>query len=99
MEDADAATLAKALGHPIRLAILRELRSRSSTELSPLGFTGKFGFGSPQGVCCHFKALRDAEVLSVARREPRRGSAATYHALRGKQASAAVQLAEAPEEA
>lgn len=83
MSDADqqVAEVGKALSHPLRVAIVRELRG-SSKPISPIEFSKRHDI--PIGnVSYHVKALRQAGVAKVVKREPRRGAMENFHSLDG----------------
>jgi DNA-binding transcriptional ArsR family regulator len=83
MNDHQAAEVAKALSHPLRIAFLRELRDRR--KMSPAEFTR--GSGDRLGnVSYHVSALREAGVLEVVETAKRRGTLEHYSALTGPKA-------------
>jgi DNA-binding transcriptional ArsR family regulator len=90
MDDLDAAQLAKALGHPLRLAYLHALGERR--ELSPSEYARDSE--EPLGnVSYHVKALYDAGVIEVAARVPRRGAMEHRYSLSGPRAGVAMAMA------
>jgi DNA-binding transcriptional ArsR family regulator len=79
----------KAISHPIRLAMIRDLRGQG--EASPVRFSEAHQV--PLGSASyHFKALRSAGVCKVIRTERRRGAIEHIHALRGPQADATLAV-------
>jgi DNA-binding transcriptional ArsR family regulator len=87
MDDREAAAVAKALSHPLRLAILREVRDRRS--LSPAGYARETG--EPLGnVSYHVAVLREAGVLEVTDTARRRGALEHFHSLTGPRAGIAL---------
>lgn len=76
------ATVAKALAHPLRVEMVRELRG-SAEPISPNGFHRSHDW--PLGnVAYHLRALESAGVVEVVKTEPRRGAVEHYFALRGR---------------
>jgi DNA-binding transcriptional ArsR family regulator len=87
MKDKQAAEIAKALSHPLRLELLRALRDRRT--LSPVEYSRESG--EPLGnVSYHIKALLSAEVIAVAKEVPRRGAVEHFYSLSGKRAGTAL---------
>ena len=87
MDDRQAAEVAKALGHPLRLALLREIRDRR--KLSPSEFAKETG--EPLGnVSYHLLALREAGVVEISDTAKRRGALEHYYALSGPRAGIAL---------
>ncbi len=87
MDDRAAAEVAKALSHPLRLAILREIRD--VRKLSPSEYARDSG--EPLGnVSYHVKALERAGVLEVVETAHRRGALEHYYALGGPRAGIAL---------
>jgi DNA-binding transcriptional ArsR family regulator len=89
MDDLAAATLTKALGHPIRIEFLRALNGRR--ELSPSEFARDTG-EALGNVAYHVKALHEAEIVEVASKVPRRGALEHRYALSGPHAGAAMAV-------
>jgi DNA-binding transcriptional ArsR family regulator len=86
MNDSQAAEVAKALSHPLRIAILRLVRDKR--KLSPTEFARESG--DPLGnVSYHMGALRDAGVLKVTDTAKRRG-ALEHYSLTGPRAGIAL---------
>jgi DNA-binding transcriptional ArsR family regulator len=83
MDDHQAADVAKALSHPLRIAFLRELRDRR--KMSPTEYAKQSG--EPLGnISYHVSALRKAGVLEVAETATRRGALEHYYSLTGPRA-------------
>jgi DNA-binding transcriptional ArsR family regulator len=87
MDDHEAAEVAKALSHPLRIAFLRALRVEGT--LSPSTYSRASGIALGN-VAYHVGALRDAAVLEVAGTVKRRGALEHYYALTGPRAGAVV---------
>jgi DNA-binding transcriptional ArsR family regulator len=83
MDDGQAAEVAKALSHPLRIAFLRELRDRR--KLSPSEYAKETG-ESVSLISYHVSALRKAGVLKVAGTAKRRGALEHYYSLTGPKA-------------
>jgi DNA-binding transcriptional ArsR family regulator len=80
MDDKEVAEVAKALSHPLRIAILRTIRDRR--KLSPSEYAREFG--EPLGnVSYHMVALKQARVLKVTDTAKRRGALEHYYSLNG----------------
>jgi DNA-binding transcriptional ArsR family regulator len=89
MKDDDAAQIAKALSHPLRIALLRTLRDQ--TDLSPVEYARKSS--QPLGnVSYHMTALADAQVVAVAATFARRGAMEHRYALKGRRAKVALAV-------
>lgn len=87
MDDQKAAGLAKALAHPLRFDILRQIRDRR--QLSPSAYAKETG--EPLGnASYHFAVLRDSGILAVADTAKRRGVLEHYYSLTGPVAGAAL---------
>jgi DNA-binding transcriptional ArsR family regulator len=87
MKDNEAAEIAKALSHPLRLVLLRALRDRR--ELSPAEFSRDFD--EPLGnVRYHVKALLEGDIVAVSKQVSRRGAVEQLYALSGKNAGIAL---------
>ncbi len=87
MDDRQAAEVAKALSHPLRIAILREIRDRR--KLSPSEYAKDTG--EPLGnVSYHLVALREAGIIKVTDTAKRRGALEHYYALSGPRAGIAL---------
>jgi DNA-binding transcriptional ArsR family regulator len=85
-EDRQAAEIARALGHPLRIGYLRALR-----ELGPEGMLSPSEHaresGEPLGnVAYHVKALREAGVLEIGENVARRGAREHRYSLSGPRA-------------
>jgi DNA-binding transcriptional ArsR family regulator len=87
MDDQQAASLAGALSHPLRIAFLRALR-RNDT-LSPVQFSRESGelLGN---VSYHVKSLKAAGVVQVSDSVPRRGAVEHRYSLRGRRSAVAL---------
>ncbi|MBS1889414.1 MAG: helix-turn-helix transcriptional regulator [Actinobacteria bacterium] len=83
MDDRKAAEIAKALGHPLRIALIRAIRDQG--QLSPTRFSRETG--EPLGnVSYHAKALEAAGILRVTETAQRRGALEHFYALSGPNA-------------
>jgi DNA-binding transcriptional ArsR family regulator len=83
MDDREAAEIAKALGHPLRLGFLRTLRA--TDMLSPSEYAEESA--EPlANIAYHVKALRAAGLLEVAELVPRRGAMEHRYSLTGPRA-------------
>jgi DNA-binding transcriptional ArsR family regulator len=83
MNDREAAEIAKALGHPLRLGFLRALRG--ADMLSPSEYADRSE--EPLGnIAYHVKALREVGLLEVAELVPRRGAMEHRYSLTGPRA-------------
>jgi DNA-binding transcriptional ArsR family regulator len=83
MDDHQAAEVAKALSHPLRIAFLRELRDRR--KLSPTEYARESG--EPLGsISYHVSALRKAGVLEVTDTAKRRGALEHFYSFTGPKA-------------
>lgn len=71
MSDKDAAEVAKALCHPLRLRIMRELRGRKTVSPVELADLLKEPLGNTS---YHVAALRKAGAVEVVELIPRRGA-------------------------
>ena len=91
MNDADAAQIAKAMSHTVRIEVVRALRDQG--VLSPTGFAGESG-ETLGNVSYHFKALLAAEVVAVVETVPRRGAMEHFYSLSGRRAGAALKVLE-----
>jgi DNA-binding transcriptional ArsR family regulator len=89
MDDASAAEVTKALGHPLRLEYLRAPAQRR--ELSPSEFA--LESDEPLGnVSYHVKALFEAGVLELASMVKRRGAMEHRYSLTGRRAGVAMAV-------
>jgi DNA-binding transcriptional ArsR family regulator len=89
MDDAAAANLARALSHPLRIALLRALRD--STDLSPTEYAREND--EPLGnVSYHMRVLLDTQVIAVAGTVPRRGAVEHRYALKGRHTKMALAM-------
>jgi DNA-binding transcriptional ArsR family regulator len=90
LEDPEAAEVAKALSHPMRLRYLRSLRKLGRGGiLSPSEYARDSG--EPlRNVAYHVKALATAGVLEIGETVPHRGSREHRYSLSGPRASVAV---------
>jgi DNA-binding transcriptional ArsR family regulator len=89
LDNVSAAELAKALGHPMRIDIVR--RIREAGELSPSEY-GETSGETLNNSSYHTRVLKAAGVIEVARTEPRRGALESFYALTGPKAPAATAL-------
>ncbi|HEX4307073.1 MAG TPA: helix-turn-helix domain-containing protein [Solirubrobacterales bacterium] len=89
MDDAAAAQVTKALGHPLRVKYLRALAQRR--ELSPSEFSRESG-EALGNVSYHVKALFDAGVLEVSSMVPRRGAMEHRYSLTGPRAKVSIKV-------
>jgi DNA-binding transcriptional ArsR family regulator len=93
MTDRDAATVAKALSHPERIAILRDLRDHeapvSATDFSRR-VRGEASLRSEIGY--HFSALRKLELITATSRRPVRGSSETFYRIGGPRGELALMI-------
>ena len=82
MKDAQVTDIAKALGHPLRLELLRALRDRR--VISPVEFSKEKGerLGN---VSYHVRALFDLGVIAEAGMIPRRGAMEHRYSLTGEE--------------
>lgn len=78
MNDEQIGRVGKALGHPVRVAIIRAVRAEPG--LHPRGISESRGV--PLSDCSyHFTFLEKSSVLRLIREEPRRGSIAHFYAI------------------
>jgi DNA-binding transcriptional ArsR family regulator len=84
VKDADAAEIAKALSHRLRIEILRAARDRQ--KVSPSEYAREAG--EPLGnVSYHVQMLAHAGVLEVVDTAKRRGALEHYYAVKGPRAT------------
>jgi DNA-binding transcriptional ArsR family regulator len=89
MDDRQAAEVAKALSHPLRLALLRAVHDRR--KLSPSEYARETG--EPLGnVAYHVQALAAAGIFEVTDTAKRRGALEHYYSLSGPRAGIALGL-------
>ena len=93
MNDTEIATLGRAVAHPLRVRILREMSRRAPRPLSPVEFSR--ASGEPLGnVSYHLGALRKLGIAEVVATEQRRGALEHLHGLCGPSAAAVQKLLE-----
>lgn len=78
MKDKDAADIAKALSHPLRLEILREMRKRKDASPNDLSQYLNEPLGN---ISYHVTTLREAGAVEVVEEVPRRGAVEHRYAL------------------
>ena len=89
MNDGQAADIAKALSHPLRFELLRNLRERK--DLSPVEYARESG--EPLGnISYHFGVLAKAEVISQTGSVARRGAMEHRYSLSGRRAEATLAV-------
>ena len=71
MDDEGAAEVARALGHPLRLQIMRELRSRKTVSPKELADALRTPLGNTS---YHVSVLREAGAVEIVELVPRRGA-------------------------
>jgi DNA-binding transcriptional ArsR family regulator len=87
MIDTEAAKLAQALSHPLRIEILRTMRDRR--VLSPVEYSRESG--EPLGnVSYHVRALLEFDIVAEAGLVQRRGAMEHRYSLTGKRAGIAL---------
>jgi DNA-binding transcriptional ArsR family regulator len=89
MDDRQAAGVAKELGHPLRIAILRSIRERRA--VSPSEYSRQFD-EPPDNVSYNVKALTQAGVVEVAETVQRRGAMEHSYRLRQPRAKLLFRL-------
>jgi DNA-binding transcriptional ArsR family regulator len=89
VKDPGAAEIAKALSHPLRIAILRTARDRR--KVSPSEYARETG--EPLGnVSYHVTMLAQAGVLKVVDTAKRRGALEHYYAVKGPRAGVVLEV-------
>jgi DNA-binding transcriptional ArsR family regulator len=89
MNDADAAQVAKALSHPLRIELVRAMRE--DRLLSPVGYSRESG--EPLGnVSYHVRELLSAEIVALAEIVPRGGAMKHYYELKGRRAKIVLSM-------
>jgi DNA-binding transcriptional ArsR family regulator len=89
MDDQQGAEVAKALSHPLRIELLRNLRERS--DISPTQYSRETG--EPLGnVSYHFTVLSKADVVTQTGAVPRRGAMEHRYSLNGRKAKAVIAV-------
>jgi DNA-binding transcriptional ArsR family regulator len=89
MNDGQAADIAKALSHPLRFGLLRELRERKN--LSPVEYARDSD--QPLGnVSYHFSVLRKAKVIAHTGSVAKRGATEHRYSLSGRRAKVALAI-------
>jgi DNA-binding transcriptional ArsR family regulator len=89
MKDGQAADIAKALSHPLRFELLRELRERKS--LSPVEYARESD-ESLGTVSYHFGVLAKAGVITQTGAVARRGAMEHRYSLSGRRAKVALAV-------
>jgi DNA-binding transcriptional ArsR family regulator len=89
MNDGQAADIAKALSHPLRFELLRELRERK--DLSPVEYARESG-DALGNVSYHFGVLAKAKVIAQTAGVARRGAMEHRYSLRGRRAEVALAV-------
>lgn len=91
MTDAEIAQVGQALAHPLRVALLREMRRRSPQPLSAVQYSR--ASDEPLGnVSYHLMKLRALGVAEVVDTAQRRGAIEHMHALGGPNAAGLQRL-------
>jgi DNA-binding transcriptional ArsR family regulator len=89
MDQADAAALAKALGHPLRVALIATAREQG--RLSAVGYERESEV-TLSVVSYHARVLLEAGILAIAEEVPRRGAVEHRYDLGGPNAAAALRV-------
>lgn len=89
MKDTQAAEVAKALSHPLRIALVRTLQGRR--DLSPTDYATETG-EALGNVSYHVRALEQAEVITQVGQFARRGALEHRYALKGRRAKTAIAI-------
>jgi DNA-binding transcriptional ArsR family regulator len=89
MDDGQAADIAKALSHPLRIELLRELRERK--DLSPVEYARESD-EALGNISYHFTVLAKAEVIAQTRAVTRRGAMEHRYSLAGPRAQVALAV-------
>lgn len=89
MDDGQAADIAKALSHPLRFKLLRELRERE--ELSPVEYARESG-ETLGNISYHFTVLAKAEVIAQTGAVARRGAMEHRYSPAGPRAEVALAV-------
>ena len=89
MRDKDVAKVGKALAHPMKVAIIRDLRTEG--KLSPIEWTEEHGVPLQNG-SYHFTSLRKLGILKPAGTAQRRGALEHYYRLAGAKADAVLRV-------
>jgi DNA-binding transcriptional ArsR family regulator len=91
MTDKDAAKVARALAHPERIAILRDLRDYGE-PVSPVDFARRNRGVLLGNASYQFTALRKLGVTAIASRRQVRGSRETFHRIGGPRGTLALLM-------
>jgi DNA-binding transcriptional ArsR family regulator len=91
MKDTEAAEVAKALSHPLRIEVLRALRERPAISAVEYSRESRQPLGN---VSYHVRALLSAGVIAEDELVPRRGAVEHRYSLSGKQAEIAIAMLE-----
>lgn len=89
MNDGQAADIAKALSHPLRFELLRNLRE--CKDLSPVEYARESS-ESLGNVSYHFSVLAKAEVISQTGSVAKRGAMEHRYSLSGRRAEATLAV-------
>jgi DNA-binding transcriptional ArsR family regulator len=89
MNDGQAADIAKALSHPLRFELLRNLRERK--DLSPVEYARDSG-ESLGNVSYHFSVLVKAKVIAQTGSVARRGAMEHRYSLSGRRAKVTLAV-------
>jgi DNA-binding transcriptional ArsR family regulator len=89
MNDGQAADVANALSHPLRIALLRAFRERR--DLSPTEYAQESG-ESLGNVSYHVRVLFEAQLIAAAGTVQRRGAMEHRYALSSRRAKTAVAV-------
>lgn len=75
-EPSEEVKLLQALAHPLRRAILKEMRGEE--EISPRELSERLGIGLP-GLSYHVRILAECEAITLVRTRPVRGSTQHFY--------------------
>jgi DNA-binding transcriptional ArsR family regulator len=89
MNDGQAADIAKALSHPLRFELLRNLRERK--DLSPVQYARESGV-SLGNVSYYFGVLAKAKVIAQTAAVAKRGAMEHRYSLSGRKAEVALAV-------
>jgi DNA-binding transcriptional ArsR family regulator len=89
MNDGQAADIAKALSHPLRFELLRDLRERRT--LSPVEYARESG-EALGNVSYHFTVLAKADVIAQTGSVARRGAMEHRYSLAGRRAEVVLAV-------
>lgn len=92
MRDEDVSVIAKALSHPDKVSIIRDMRTEG--KLSPVAWS--VANGVPLGnASYHFGSLLKLGVLKAAGTRQRRGALEHFYTLKGSEAEAVLRALDA----